>query len=125
QIRGLEARRRDQLDILPHCAPGQEARLLKHETDAGVRGDADVARIAVIEASHDAQQSGLAAARGTRQHRHALRLDVEYEVADRRHQRAVGTDIGLLLDADFKPACYASALNIVQWVAPGNIRWRA
>ena len=40
-------------------------------------------------------------------------------------QRAVGADVRLLLDADFKPACYASVLNVVQWVAPINIRWPA
>ena len=62
---------------------------------------------------------------GPIKHRHALGLDVEHEVADGKKLRAIGADMRLLLDADFKPACYASVLNVVQWVAPINIRWSA
>ena len=71
------------------------------------------------------KQCGLAAAGRSHQNRHALGLNFEDEVADGRHQRAVSADVSLLLDADFKPACYASVLNIVQGVAPANIRWPA
>ena len=52
-------------------------------------------------------------------------LNLENEVADGGDERAVRPDMRLLLDADFKPACYASVLNVVQWVAPINIRWPA
>ena len=62
---------------------------------------------------------------GPIKHGHALRLDVEREVADGKELRAIRTDVRLLLDADFKLACYASVLNVVQWVAPIDIRWPA
>ncbi len=114
--------RRDQLDILPHRPPRQKARLLEHQPDARVGRNADVADEAVVEAGDDAQQRGLAAAGRAHQHRHALGFDVEHEVADGNKLRAVGADVRLLLDADFKPACYASVLSVVQWVAPINIR---
>ena len=42
----------------------------------------DLADEAVVEAGDDAQQRGLAAAGRAHQHRHALGLDVEHEVAD-------------------------------------------
>ena len=120
-----EARRRHQLDILPHGAPGQKPRLLEHQPDARVGRNADIADEAIVQAGDDAQQRGLAAAGRAHQDRHALRLDVEHEVADGKKLRAIGADVRLLLDADFKPACYASVLNVVQWVAPINIRWPA
>ena len=125
QIGRAEARRGDQLDILPHGAPGQQARLLEHDADARAGWHIDLADETVVQSGDDAQQRGLAAAGRAHQHRHALGLDLEHEVADGRHQRAVSADVSLLLDADFKPACYASVLNIVQGVAPVNIRWPA
>ena len=117
-----EIGRGHQLDILLDRPPGQKARLLEHQADAGVGRNADSAGEAVVEAGDDAQQRGLAAARRAHQHRHAFGLDIEDEVADGNERGAVGADVRLLLDADFKPACYASGLNVVQWVAPINIR---
>ena len=51
-----------QLDILLDRAPRQEPRLLEHQADAGVGVGADAAGEPVVEAGHDAQQRGLAAA---------------------------------------------------------------
>ena len=48
--------------------------------------------------------------------------DFEDEIANGNELGAVGTYVRLVLDADFKPACYASALSVVQWVAPRDIR---
>ena len=112
----------DQLDVLLDRPPRQQARLLEHQADAGVGVGADTAGEPVVEAGDDAQQRGLAATRRAHQHGHAFGLDVEDEVADGNELRAVGAYVSLVLDADFKPACYASALSVVQWVAPTNIR---
>ena len=120
-----ETGRRHEIDILLDRPPRQKAGLLEHNADPRAFRNIDRSDEAVVEAGDDAQQRGLAAARRAHQHRHALGLNLEHEVADGGDERAVRPDMRLLLDADFKPACYASVLNVVQWVAPINIRWPA
>ena len=115
----------DEHDILLHRAPRKQPRLLKHEADARIFRHDDFADEAIIEAGENAEQRGLAAAGRPHQHRHAVGHDIEDEVADRGNGRPVDPDMGLLLDADFKPACCASGSNVVQGAVPVDIRWRA
>ena len=120
-----KSRRGDQLDILPNGPPGKQARLLKHEAQPRMGRHVDLAGEVVVEPRDHSQQRGLAASRRPHQHGHAFGLQVEGQVTDRRQPGAVGPDMGLLLDADFKRACCASALCIVQGAAPVDIRSRA
>ena len=94
-----EIRRRHQLDIFCLTVRHGRSRGLEHETDAGLGRNADGAGEAFVEAGHDAQKCGFAAARRAHQDRHALRHHIEHEIADGDQLGAVGADVRLLLDA--------------------------
>src|SRR3954447_26405297 len=53
--------------ILLECPPGQQPRLLEYDAQSAGIGESDVAFIVPVEPGDDAQQRGLAAARGTNQ----------------------------------------------------------
>ena len=53
EIIRAKVRRGDELDIFLHRAPGQQARLLEHESDAHIGGVLHLADEAVIELSND------------------------------------------------------------------------
>ena len=102
EILSREIRRRHKLDILPDRPPRQEPRLLEHESDAGLGRNGDSADEAFVEAGHDAQERGFAAARRAHQDRHAFRRHIEDEIADGDQLGAVGADVRLLLDRGFQ-----------------------
>ena len=96
-----------QPDIVEHRRPGHQRRLLKHEADGIARSVAaasfrarpvDMARGRRAEARNDAQRRRLAAAGRPEQADELALADIERHVLKR--QRAVGEDLGDLMQAD-------------------------
>jgi len=78
-----------------------------------------------IETGRDVQNGGLAAAGRADQRTEGKCIELQSKIANDFDRVALGRNIRLRIDADFKRPCGAIGSCVVQAVAPGMFQWRA
>ena len=94
--------------ILLECPPGQQPRFLEYDAEPAGIGEPDAPFIVPVEPCDDAQQRGLATARGTNQRTDLAAAEPQRQRVEYPKRFPRGGAKGFLLDVDVKPSWGAS-----------------